>query len=168
MSAVEFLRESFRALHTRLDTALGDLSSDQLHLRPGGKGNHIAFTIWHYVRTEDDILQVVVQGKPSLWASGEFGSKLGIEAKAQGTGMSADEANNVRLSSLSEFLAYQKQVWEATDAYLASIDDAKLAETRMWGRRGETPVRQLIGSIALTHGYMHLGEIQYIHGLLGL
>lgn len=168
MSLIEFLRESFRGLHGRLDAALSELTDEQIHYRPEGKGNHIAFNIWHFVRTEDDIVQIVVQGKRSIWAEGEFGQKLGLEIKSQGTGMSANEAGDIHLPSLSEFLAYQKQVWEATDAYLASIGDAQLDEIRNWGRRGEVPVRQLVGSVVLTHGFGHLGEIQYIRGLQGL
>src|SRR3970282_1446803 len=54
MSALEFIRGSLRQLHGTYRDAVAELSPDQLHWRANDNGCSIAFTLWHYYRTEDN------------------------------------------------------------------------------------------------------------------
>lgn len=166
MSAAGFFANSIRDLHQALNKPLEELTPEQLHFRPENKGNHIAFTMWHYTRTEDNIVSALQQ-RDSVWLSQTWHTRLGLPEKAQGSGMSQDEAANIHLSSIGEFKEYVFQVWKNTDDYLAALQDSDLEKVITLGRMGERTVINLLGNVLLTHGYTHVGEIAEIRCLLG-
>lgn len=53
MDALEFFHSSLRGFHANFKDAVKDLDDEQLHFRPLGKGNSIAFVPRHTIRTED-------------------------------------------------------------------------------------------------------------------
>jgi len=168
MSTVDFIRDSLRQLHSSYDEAIADLSPEQLHWRATETGAPISFILWHYVRTEDNIIQFVLQRKPTVWIEGGWYEKLSLHKTAQGTGMSLEDAQNLRIDSLDDWRGYQTAVWQTTDAFLASSDDEALGQMTMVKPLGEMPVQNAIGMMCLTHGFTHLGEVQHVRGLLGL
>lgn len=169
MSVAEFLKSTVLTLHAQFDEAVQDLSVEQLHWRSLDRGNHVAFTAWHYVRTEDNVIQFVLQNrKPTVWLEGGWDQKFGLDRIAQGTGWSTEQAAALRLPSADDWLEYQRAVWRASDAYLSSLGDSELERTVRIAGFGEVPVRQAITTILVTHGFTHLGEIHHIRGLLGL
>lgn len=169
MSVAELLRGSVAALHVQLDEAVQGLSAEQLHWRPMDKGNHIAFIIWHYVRTEDNVVQFVLQDrKPTVWLEEGWDQRFGLDRIAQGTGWNPEQAVALRLPSAEEWLAYQRAVWQASDAYLGSVGDGELERRVRIAGFGEIPARQALTTILVTHGFTHLGEIHHIRTLLGL
>jgi hypothetical protein len=106
LSAAEFIRAQLVRLHAGLDRSLVDLTPEQLHAVPGGSGtaNTIAWGIWHYVRTEDNIVRWVIQNRrPPIWVEGGYADKLGLPATAQGTGMSTAEAQALRINDVGCF-----------------------------------------------------------------
>lgn len=168
MPTIDFIRGGLRQLHNSYDESVRDLTDEQLHWRANENGLSAAFILWHYVRTEDNIIQYVLQGKPTVWIAGGWDERLGLHRTAQGTGMTLEDAQNLRIAEKAAFEAYMQDVWKATDAYLATIDDAKLEERTTVKPLGEMPVQNAIGNMCLTHGFTHLGEIAHIRGLLGL
>lgn len=170
MTLVEFLRGAMRNQHNMIDQAVGDLTAEQLHWTPpDSSANHIGFTLWHYVRTEDNIVQFILQErKPTVWIEGGFFERFALDRVAQGTGMSTADAQSLRLPALEQWLEYQRSVWQATDAYLGSIDDAALERTVKLMPFGEIPARQALGMVALTHGHGHMGEMCVLRVLQGL
>jgi hypothetical protein len=170
MTLTAFLRDALRAQHRMIDEAVKDLTDEQLHwVPPNSKANHIAFTLWHYVRTEDNIVQFVLQDrKPTVWITGGYHERWGLDKVAQGTGMSTEDAHALRLPSLDEWMAYQQAVWQATDDYLASIDDDALDRTLTVRPFGQIEARRALAQVCLTHGHAHLGEICVLRVLQGL
>ncbi len=168
MSTVDFIRGSLRQLHSSYDEAIADLSPEQLHWRATDTGLPISFILWHYVRTEDNIIQFVLQQKPTVWIEGGWNDKFSLHRTAQGTGMSLEDAQNLRIDSLDDWRSYQTAVWQRTDDFLARADDEMLAQTTAVKPLGEMPVQNAIGMMCLTHGFTHLGEIQHVRGLMGL
>ena len=168
MAIVEYFRPHFQRLHGALEEALQDLTPEQLNWRPGGSTNSIAFTIWHYTRTEDNVVRFVLQDRrPTVWLEGGWNEKFGLDRIAQGTGMSHEEAD-MRLPSVQEFVPYMHEVWRTTEEYLASLTDDGL-ESRVTVRPlGERSVGQLLLETLLTHGFSHLGETWVLRGLQGL
>ena len=92
MSTVDFIRGSLEQLHRSYDAAIADLSPEHLHWRATDTGLPISFILWHYVRTEDNIIQFVLQRKPTVWIEGGWYEKLSLHRTAQGTGMSLEDA----------------------------------------------------------------------------
>lgn len=168
MSTVDFIRGSLRQLHSSYDEAIADLSPEQMHWRATDTGLPISFILWHYVRTEDNIIQFVLQHKPTVWIEDGWNDKFSLHRTAQGTGMSLEDAQNLRIDSLDDWRSYQTAVWQKTDDFLAAADDEMLAQTTTVKPLGEMPVQNAIGMMCLTHGFTHLGEVQHVRGLLGL
>lgn len=168
MATIDFIRSSLRQMHGTYDDAIADLTPDQMHWRANDNGLPISFILWHYVRTEDNIIQFVLQRQPTVWMTGEWNEKFGLDRVSQGTGMSLAEAQGLRINSKEGFQAYMKAVWKATDDFLADVDDAFLDQKTTVKPLGEMAILNAIGNMCLTHGFTHLGEIQHVRGLLGL
>jgi hypothetical protein len=168
MSVIDFIRSSLKQMHTTYNDSIADLENEQLHWRANDSGTPISFVLWHYVRTEDNIIQFVLQRKPTVWMEGGWDKKFGLHATAQGTGMSLEDAQDLRLEPKEEFQSYMNAVWDATDAYLASADDELLQQKTTVKPLGEMPIQSAIGNMCLTHGFTHLGEIAHLRGLQGL
>src|SRR5574341_2485101 len=168
MATVDFIRSSLKQMHSMYDDAVRDLTPDQMHWRANDRGHPISFILWHYVRTEDNIIQFVLQHKSTVWLDGGWDQKFGLHRTAQGTGMSLQEAQALRLEPKEEWERYMQAVWQATDAYLSAADDASLQEKTTVKPLGEMPIQNAIGNMCLTHGFTHLGEIAHLRGLQGL
>jgi hypothetical protein len=91
-----------------------------------------------------------------------------LDARSQGTGMTDEDASNFRISSLDEFRRYMTAVWAATDAYLAGLSPEETERSVTIKPVGEMSLVNALGGMCLTHGYRHLGEIEYARGLVGL
>ena len=168
MSTLDFIRGSLRQMHGTYRDAVADLTPEQLHWRANDNGCSMAFVLWHYYRTEDNIIQFVLQHKPTIWLDGGWDQRFGLDRIAQGTGMSLQDAQALRINSKEGFLDYMAAVATATDGYLAGLDDAALEQKTTVKPLGEMPVLNAIGSMCLTHGFTHLGEIAHLRGLQGL
>ena len=168
MTQAKFLRSHLERLHDSLEDAVKDLTPDQLHWRPGEGCNHIAFSLWHYVRTEDNLVRFVLQNRrPTVWLEGGWNELFGLDRVAQGTGMSQEDAVAVHLPSSEEFLPYIRSVWQATGEYLDSATDDDLQQMFTVRPMGERTGLQVLTENLLTHGFSHLGEIWVLRGLQG-
>jgi hypothetical protein len=165
---LEHFQERLGDLHRSLEEAVNDLAPGQLHWRPDNRGNHIAFNLWHVVRTEDNCTQFVLQRQPTLWMEAGWDQKLGLDAKAQGTGWTDEQAINLRLPSAEEFLVYARSVWGQTRRFLDTLDEEALSRRTVVRPLGEVPVAQIVGGTLITHSYCHLGEIWHLRTLIGL
>lgn len=165
---VEFIRSGLRQVNGDYRNAVADLSLEQLHWRANDRGCPIAFILWHYYRTQDNVIQFVLQRKPTVWMEEGWDKRFGLDRIAQGTGMSLEDAQALRIDSKEDFLAYMDGVAKATDEFLAGLDDEALKQTTTVKPVGEMPVSNAIGAMCLTHGFTHLGEIQHLRGLQGL
>jgi len=171
LSAAEFVHSGLTGLHRSLDKALGDLTPEQLHAVPGGpasKANTIAWGLWHLVRTEDNVVRFVVQGRRTpVWVEGGYAAKLGLPEVAQGTGMSTADAQALRIKDVALFKEYMQKVWASTEDFLGKVDPAELEKTVTVKPLGDMLAIQAIGRICLTHGMTHFGEIELGRTLVG-
>lgn len=171
MTLVEFITAELTRLHAMLDRGVADLTAEQWHAIPANNpaANHIAFEMWHYVRTEDNILRFIIQGrKPTVWMEGGWAEKLGLPPVAQGTGMPAVEAQALRIADLDAFKRYTKDVWQSTASWLANPDTSVFDTAVTVKPLGEMPAIRALGQVCMTHGFTHLGELELCRTLLGL
>ena len=122
---LEILRTGLTSMHALLDQAIGDMTLEQLNFRPAEGGLSPFFSLWHYVRTEDNIVNYIAQGRPTVWLEGGYDQRFGLHRTSQGTGMPEEEAKAMLL-------------WQG------------------------------LNGVGLSHGYRHVGEIEYARGILGL
>lgn len=168
-TALEILRDGLKGVHTLLDKATGDMTAENFNFRPQEGGVSAFFSLWHYVRTEDNIVNFVVQREPTVWLNGSYNEHFSLPRNGQGTGMTADEANAVQLHDVPTWREYQSKVWAATDAYLGSLSEAEFSERKVVIKPvGEMSLWQGLNGMCLSHGYRHVGEIEYVRGVIGL
>ncbi|HZQ37279.1 MAG TPA: DinB family protein [Dehalococcoidia bacterium] len=171
MTLVEFIRAELTRLHGLLERGTADLSPEQWHAVPGGssgKANTIAFELWHYARTEDNIVRFILQGRPTVWMEGGWAARLGLPERAQGTGMATAEAQALRIADLDGFRRYLREVWASTDDYLAHPDEATFSQPKLVKPLGEMPAIRALGQVCMTHGFTHLGELELARTLIGV
>src|SRR6266481_9703743 len=109
ITAAELVQVGLKQLHTSMDKQLDGITPEQLHAVPGNnpKANTIAWGVWHYVRTEDNVVRYILQNRrPIVWAEGGYADKLGLPPVAQGTGMTTQEAQALRIKDLALFREY--------------------------------------------------------------
>ena len=171
MTLVEFIKAELKRLHAMLDAATRDLTPEQWHAIPGGAAgaNHIAFEVWHYVRTEDNIVRFILQNRrPTVWMEGKWADRLGLPPVTQGTGMTAADAQALRIADFGAFEEYKRAVYASTDEYLANPDASTFDTPVTVKPLGEMPAIRALGQVCVTHGFTHLGEIELIRTLHGL
>lgn len=163
------LRSSLKSMHALLDKAVEGMTADQFNFRPQEGGVSAFFSLWHYVRTEDNIINFVTQGKPTVWLEGGYHEAFGLPRNSQGTGMTEDEANAVLVHDVPRWLDYQQKVWEATDRYLANMSPQEFDQRQVTIKPlGPMSLWDGIYGVCLSHGYRHVGEIEYVRGVQGL
>lgn len=171
MTAVEFIHLELKRLHQMFDKAIADLTPEQLHAVPGGhpKANTIAWGVWHYVRTEDNVVRFILQNRrPTVWQEGSYADRLGLPPVAQGTGMSTEDAHALRIKDVGLFTEYIQRVWASTDEFIAGADAASLGRVVTLKPLGNMPAIRALGQVGLSHGMTHIGEISLARTLLGL
>jgi hypothetical protein len=169
MDALEVMREGLRGAHGMLDDVVEGMTAEQLNFRPSEGGISPFFSLWHYVRTEDNIVNFVIQRRNTVWLEGGYDERFELPRTAQGTGMTDEEARAVRIEDVGGWRAYQAAVWAATDAYLGSLEGSSMEGVRVTIKPvGEMSLWQGLWGMCLTHAYRHVGEIEYARGVQGL
>jgi hypothetical protein len=171
MTAVEFVGAELRRLHAMLDRTLAELTPEQLHAIPGGhpKANHIAWNLWHVVRTEDNVVRFVLQNRRSpVWTEGGYADKLGLPPVTQGTGMPTAEAQALRINDVTLFGDYVTKVWASTEDFLSHTSVHDLERIVTVKPLGDMPGIRALGQVCVSHPFQHVGEIDLLRTLLGL
>lgn len=170
MDIIDFFRVEQKRLHLWLRAAVSDLTPDEWHYLGSGTENSIAFFMWHSVRTEDNILRYILQGRPPRWNEEGWHERLGLPPRVQGTGMATEEARAIHIADTSLFMEYAEAVWREFEDYLDSVQDggAELGARVVTVRPlGEMRAAQAIGQVCISHLFIHYGEIASIRGALG-
>ena len=115
----DYLRAELKAMHRLYDGVTKDLTDDQVNKVPDGGHQNLAFSLWHFVRTEDNCIQFVIQRKPTVWMEGGWPEKFGLDSKSQGTGFTDDEARKFRINGVGDFRTYMAEVFQRTEDFVA-------------------------------------------------
>ncbi len=169
MTPYEILRSGLRDVHKMLDAVADGMTAAQLNFRPAEGGVSAFFSLWHYVRTEDNIVNFVVQRRNTAWLEGGYDERFGLPRTSQGTGMTTEEANAIRIADVPGWHEYQSKVWAATDEFLAGLSAEEFDGMKVTIKPlGEMSLWNGLFGVCLTHGYRHVGEIEYVRGVQGL
>jgi len=159
VDAKAFLEHFIGQVHHEFERTLKDLTPEQLAFVPAPTANHIAFSAWHFVRTEDNIIQFVLQRQNTVWLDEGLDTAWNLPRNAQGTGMPVEDAHALKLPSTAAFMDFAQKVWARTDTYLAKLDEAEVQRIVKVNPFGEMSVFQTLGQTLIQHGNQHLGEI---------
>lgn len=152
--------------HERVIKVVGDLTDEQLRYRPAPKAHNIGFILWHLARADDNVV-FDLTGR-SVWESGRYAERWGHPERGAGTGWDDEKAAALPLPPKAELLSFVREVFAAVDAARRTIDESRFEsglDSRFLSRH--TTVADVIMS-ELAHDNRHLGELEYLKGLLGL
>ena len=166
MKAVDFIQESVSGLNSTIIDDVKELTPGQLAWKPAPTANPIGFIFWHFMRIEDNIIQGF-QSKPSIWESEKWYEKLGIDAKASGTGFDEEQVDKIAALSLPELVEYAQHVAKSAADYLDSLEESELDHTPDPNRPRRT-IAVTLRAFVIAHGWWHDGEIKYLKGMQGM
>src|SRR6266478_1938870 len=170
MTAVEFVHAEVRRLHTMLDGTLSGITVEQLHAVPAGHpaANTIAWGLFHCTRTEDNVVRFVLQDRrPTVWTEGGYPDRLGLPPVAQGTGMPTSEAQALRIKDVDLFREYMQRVWASTEELCAKAEPAFFGKIVTLKPLGAMPAIRALGEVVVSHGMMHVGQMELVRTLVG-
>ena len=176
MSVGDSIRKNLHFWHWYPRLICEGLTEEQLHWQPDKNPNHITFALWHAYRSEDEIIhQLLIQG-PSLFQTGGWAERLPVANPGTppfGTGLNREEIARVHLP-LEAIIEYAEAVGRKIQAYADTLSDEDGAvDVPLPFFAGIYPLEsasriEVLNFFCIGHTAEHLGEVQYIKGLLGL
>jgi len=166
MDTVTYIKNSLSFAHRALADACNG-TSQQLHFVPEHGSHSIAWCLWHTARVEDIIINGRARQADQVWNE-SWADRSGLPFEGMGTGMSDEEAIQVKIKDLDAFRAYQAAVWKQTEEYLDSITDEDLQSERPTRDGGTETIGQGISLHILGHFNGHRGEINMLRGMQGM
>lgn len=164
----DVLIDGIEQMNEWLSSAVKDLTDEQVNYLPEGKTTSIGFNTWHVVRTQDNITNFVLQDrKPPIWIEKGYADRMALPKVDQGTGMAMEDARSLKFENAA-LRAYLEDVQKATIEFMKVVPMEKLEEVQMIRPLGEMPKWRVVRQVVMTHGFMHLGEVNAIKGQLGL
>ena len=141
----------------------------------------IAFSLFHYTNMEDASFMMIT-GIPPIWDEA-WQDKVQLAIDDHGKHRTVDEMVHQRIGDYDAFKAYQRAVFDRTEAWLADLDPAEflrvVIERPFPPQVASTYSARVAGEVGITvldatecwlyqHGLRHMGEIELARGLVGL
>ena len=163
--SASLLLDAFDRIHQVVHRTVDGLSADDLTHRPDGRGNSIAWLVWHLTRIQDDHVADVA-GTEQVWTAKGYAADFGLpfDAAATGYGHGPADVAAVRLSA-EQLTAYLDAVHEATRTYVATLTDDDLP--RVVDERWDPPVTLGVRLVSVvSDDLQHAGQAAYVRGLI--
>ncbi|MBI2887839.1 MAG: DinB family protein [Chloroflexi bacterium] len=163
----DFIEEELAYVREGRRTATQDLTLEQLRWQAAPGANSIGYLLWHVGRVEDNFVQRFIGRGDEVWQSSGWQERFGYESRGIGTGFTPEEAGGVPIPSLETLWGYLDEVRVRTLAYLSSLDWETLPEKPRADRFPQWSIQTILRQLS-AHANQHLGEINYLRGLMGL
>ena len=160
------------------ERTFGDLTDEQMRVRPREDLNSLAWLMWHIARAEDIMVNPVIGGRAQVFEDG-WQKRLGITRRDFGIGMTSPEVTEltgtIDIGALREYRdAVGRRTREVVDGFSASDWEGDIQTAGMeraaaegaFASRAEFLVKAFSGrprsvmlsGIALFHPAHHMGE----------
>jgi hypothetical protein len=177
MAARASLTKNITFWHQYPELLVRDLTPEQLRWQPQGHDTSVLFALWHPYRAADELVHGMVMRRPSVYTSQAWAERLPVRETGMtpfGNGLTREQIGRLDLD-VREVLAYARAVGESINAYLDEISDEEAAaDVQLPFFKDVYPSVQVmskaetIAFFAIAHTAEHLGEVQFIKGLMGL
>ncbi len=159
MDALTLLRDQAAMAHDLMTQVFAPVTTDQAVWRaPGSTANLVGATFLHAYFSEDGLVQRS-QGRPTLFDSGGWQQRTGLDPAALWTSSDRPDPDALR--------AYAAEVAAATRAYLEGVSPDALVE-EVNSPVGKRSRAVLFSLLLLTHKGSHMGEIAALLGCQGV
>nr|NLI49572.1 DUF664 domain-containing protein [Propionibacterium sp.] len=166
MNANEILIDAARRPVHAAEQVLAGIDPDTLHALPDGRGNSIAWLLWHAARQQD--AQVAhLGGTEQVWVTGGWAERLGVDRgpRAIGFGDSLEEVAALRVAEPRLLHDYLAAVVESVVGYIGGLTEDELGEVidTSW----DPPVTRGVRLVStIDDAAVHVGQAAYARGLL--
>ncbi|MCC2594621.1 DinB family protein [Tessaracoccus sp. OS52] len=166
MDHIQILSDAARRPVESARAVLDGIGQETLHAMPGGRGNSVAWLIWHAARQQDAQL-AHLKGSRQVWQDGGWATRLGVGRGDDeiGFGDGAAEVERLRIADPAELLAYLSDVVEAAVDYIAGLTPAQLSEVvdTSW----DPPVTRGVRIIStIDDAVAHVAQAAYARGIV--
>ena len=178
---LDSLQRRMRAMHSLYYQAVGSMELEHVNHFEREGVLPIAFSLFHITNMIDASFMLLTGATP-IW-NADWQDRVAMSVDDHGKHRTVDEMVFQRIGNYEEFKAYQRSVFERTEAYLATLDPADLTRVviphpfppqiattysaRVAGPQGIT-VLDGFECWLYQHGLRHMGEIELARGLVGL
>jgi hypothetical protein len=178
---LDSLQRRMRAMHSLYYQAVDSMDLSHVNHFEREGVLPIAFSLFHYTNMEDSSFMLLT-GEAPVWDD-DWQSRVQMTVNDHGKHRTVDEMIHQRIGDYGEFKAYQRSVFDRTEAWLDQLDPAEF--TRVVVTRpfpdmiATTYSARVAGPDGITvldgfecwlyqHGLRHMGEIELARGLVGL
>ena len=175
--ATNALEKNIAFWHWFPEMLVEGLTPEQLAWQPEGHDSSVQFATWHCYRAEDEIVHALVIKQPTVYASEAWAGRLPAPAGGItpfGNGMSREQIGALQLD-MPQVLAYARAVGDRIGAYLRDLPDPDAAVdvalpffTQVYPSIATLTKAEVIAFFSIGHVSEHLGEVQFLKGLLGM
>jgi hypothetical protein len=178
---LDSLRRRMAAMHSLWYQAVSDMDAAKVnHVERDGV-LPIAFSLFHQAQIEDTSV-LMLGGPPLVWDE-TWGDRIGLGVHDHGKHKTVDEMMHQRIEDYDAFCDYQRQVFDRTEGWLATLDPATLTDIVVAPpyppQIATTYSARVGGEVGITrwdaiecwiyqHGLRHMGEIEHARALVGL
>jgi len=159
------------------DQVFSGLTDQQMRARPAKGLNSLVWLLWHMARVEDVGVNLIVTAGRQVLDEG-WSSRLGIVRTDVGNGMAENELTEFATTAdVAAFRAYRDAVGRRTRDIVQALEPARWTEVVSPADAARAPdwfkvfvgqPRALeLGTSAITHNAIHLGEAATIRSLVG-
>jgi hypothetical protein len=178
---VSSLQRRMRAMHSLYYQAVDSMDLDHVNHFERDGVLPIAFSLFHYTNMHDASF-MLLSGEMPIWDAA-WQEKVRMAVDDHGKERTVDEMTHQRIGDYEAFKAYQRLVFDRTEAHLDAIDPADLRRVviarPLPERVASTFSARVAGPEGITvldgfecwlyqHGLRHMGEIELARGLVGL
>lgn len=177
MTVGEALRKNLDFWHWYPRLLCDGLSEEQLHWQHEGHPNHITYILWHAYRSEDDIIHGLLMGRPGVFYRDAWAERLPVKVTGDtpfGNGLSREQIAEVRLP-LDTILEYAEAVRASIQDYADSLTDKQASELvqlpffkEVYPGYDAMTRADVLNFFCIGHTAEHLGEVQFVKGLMGM
>ena len=147
-----------------LQRVLDSLTQQEIIWRPASGCNSIGLILFHVARSEDSIIQGILQEKAEIWKAEEWYEKLNLSVEEEGSHYTVEQVNAFQVPELADIMAYYDAVRAKTKECLRGMQLEELDKTVTFPNFGELPKANIF-SLIVTHTAEHIGEMAYLRGL---
>lgn len=175
MSELQSYRTMIQFATNDLAEAISTVSDGQFGTRPNPDANPVNFVYFHVLRHWDRDIDVRIQGQDpgqDAWHRGGFSELSGYNPDGKGElgigtgyGYSQAEVDEVTTDKAA-LTRYHQMLRGETDTLLGSLDEKSLSVERT-SPSGSTLTTAGRFQHLIAHTYVHVGDIEYIKGLVG-
>lgn len=166
MNPSDVLKETAQRPTQTAAMVLKNIDETTLNAMPGDAGNSIAWLLWHSGR-QMDVQTVALTGKDSVWSSGDWAQRLGVDRGDDDFGF-GDSREQVAALHITDPAALQGYLEACTDAftdYLDTLTDKDLDD--VVDDSYEPPVTRGVRLVSIIDdATTHLGQAAYARGLV--